>query len=180
MSSRAYNLFSFFGFSNWANQVKQSSNVTKKGLAFIGATLISGGLYLKNKSSHNQILYHQIEANMKKSPLDLNSLVRLFNDENVHQYSNPLKYMRREVYEKVFLGRQLKVTGFFDHSKEIKIPTNDYRQKGYYIFTPFYYVDYERRPYEEKMGKGYEEMDMKDYIPKNFHIKGAVIVNRGL
>lgn len=175
--SRAATLLKTLGLKNYASQVENSSRSTKTGFKILGIFGLGLGLYFRNKFKESNLLEGEVENIFYSSrPFDLNSFIRLLPIEK-QEYENPFNKMQKEVYEQVFLGKQCRVTGYFDHSKEIKVPyKNEHDGKpGYLIFSPFYYVDYENKPHESEQINNFLKNETSDKI----YTKGSIIVNRG-
>jgi hypothetical protein len=77
-------------------------------------------------------------------------------------------------FNQLYRYRRVSVQGNFDHDKEVLIESKHEGQKGYNIYTPFYFYDNTAFNTESVMIAG----DGDKYIEQRME-KGAIVVHRG-
>lgn len=133
----AEKVFRTVGLKNLAKSLQQNkSDNLKTGFCFLATIFgITGGLsYLFNKEDKEK--YEIYTSKMKSSPLNFRDTYNISNDGKVvFHLPKEKKYFDQSLKMKPVL-----VDGFFDHSKEIKVPIVKYGKIiGYKLFTPFYF-----------------------------------------
>eukprot|EP00340_Litonotus_pictus_P001552 CAMPEP_0170529686 /NCGR_PEP_ID=MMETSP0209-20121228/27806_1 /TAXON_ID=665100 ORGANISM="Litonotus pictus, Strain P1" /NCGR_SAMPLE_ID=MMETSP0209 /ASSEMBLY_ACC=CAM_ASM_000301 /LENGTH=239 /DNA_ID=CAMNT_0010821949 /DNA_START=197 /DNA_END=916 /DNA_ORIENTATION=+ len=105
---------------------------------------------------------------MSKSPLiNLNSLFRT-NKDSTTDYIENISKANFDYFHKL---KPSKLTGYFDHSREILVSQKKNGVEGYYVITPFFFMDYVMPT--EDLSK------YKEFFADFMVLKGAIPVNRG-
>ena len=82
--------------------------------------------------------------------------------------------MPEKEFNKLYRFRRVEVTGNYDHDKEVLIEGTNNGQKGYNVYTPFYY-------YENTNIDLNSEMKSQDgqSVPEPRTTAGGIVVHRG-
>lgn len=173
-SLRVEKLYNAMGMSSWVTSVRQTKGART---GFTLLTLVFGGIsyYNYNKRTSFGDKWSELEKKLHRDfAIDLNSLI--WYNHTKGKYDNHLSRMSEEDYEKQYFMARCKVTGSFDHTKEILVPQRRNQERGYLVFTPFYYADFQLPlKDDQKTANTYDYTNLPDrYIQKD-----AVIVNRG-
>jgi len=173
-SSRVEKLYNSLGISNYLKSVK-STKGAKTGFGLLGIVFGSLCYYNYNKSRVFSSKYSEFYQKLHQShAIDLNSLI-WYNTQKA-KYENIISQMNQNDYNNRFFMSRCKVTGSFDHSKEILVPNKKNNEEGYLVFTPFYYADFTGKLVENSA----EENNFDNTnLPDRYLQKDAIIVNRG-
>jgi hypothetical protein len=170
--SKVEKIFNLIGMKNYVQAVHSYQSITqiRLGALFLGLGLGFGSYYY-----YRQITAYNLKASeylTKLSSPDVTYLNKYFHLTKDSIQQSFLKIQYRD-YEQHFKMRPTKITGYFDHSKEIhvKVPFTDF----YRVFTPFYYLDY-----NDAYTKNNHFTADKDEYAKYAITKGAIVVERGL
>ncbi len=166
------NLIKFLGFKNYAEYVKTSEERINIQFGAKCLFVLFGGVsfcYYVNRRNYKNLENEFSYKLFDNSHINLNKLYGLSRDFN---YVNYLQTMDKVIYDLKYFMTPCVVTGYFDHSKEIQIPSNKFGVDGYEILTPFFYANY----------KSYLEHDEftdpnKNSSKNNF--SACIVVNRG-
>lgn len=175
MKAVSESVLSILGMKNliYAVREHEQRNLLKKGLWFVSIT--SGLLsYYFYKKEYNFISkYSEYRHKLLNQPvLNLNKLVAVNINSKHHNLLNSVE----NKYDEVYKMKTCKLTGYFDHSKEIHIPHIENGIEGYLVFSPFYYVDYVLP--EKNLGTK-ENLGFTEFQPDKFTLKGTMIVDKG-
>lgn len=170
--SKVEKLFNLIGMKNYVSAVNAYHNFSH---IKTGSLLLGLGFGLASYYYYKQIKEFNLKASEYLTHLSspdvtyLNKYFHLSKDGVQHSF---LKIHYRD-YEHHFKMRPTKITGYFDHSKEIhvKVPFTKY----YRVFTPFYYLDY-----NDSYTKNNHFSAERDNFAKYAITKGALVVERGL
>ena len=173
-SVKVEKLYNAMGMSSWVNSVRQTKGA-RTGFGLL--TLAFGGIcyYNYNQRKSYSEKWSELEKNLHRDfAIDLNSLI--WYNHVKGRYDNHISRMSQTDYDEQYFMRRCKVTGSFDHTKEILVPQKRGYEKGYLVFTPFYYADFQLPlKDDQKTQNNFDDTNLPDqYIQKD-----AVIVNRG-
>jgi glutaredoxin-related protein len=132
--------------------------------------------YITNNKAWNANLVKQTFTNKYVNTKEINvnyEFVHRFNSEsNIFHtlfYRMPLKE-----FNQLYRYRRVSVQGNFDHDKEVLIESYNHGERGYNVYTPFYYYDNTSINFNNIMiaGNGDEFVEQKLQ-------RGAIVVHRG-
>ena len=162
-------LLKYFGRFESVNKIRSMPNIGyfRVGcLAIFGISSVIAYYCYKTNKEFKYLVGESLEKFSSYQPLPLNDMTwSIGNKENLYLRSIFLN-LDRKIF-KQYSHRAAYVTGYFDHNKEIHVSKTRNGERGYDVITPFYYYDIEHY--------GIKNEDM----PKDFIIKGAIVVNRG-
>lgn len=164
------NLYRSFGLKQYVQLVKEAENrrMVKKGALALSVLTGSLAYFIYSKQKMTEEKVSEYLFNLSGPSKNINLMHYLAPNLS---YSNLLASIDKVSYEKMFFMKPCKVTGYFDHSKEIHVLCEKYGQKGFLVFTPFYYANY--KDYEIK------EVNDPEKRLKNDSQQGTIVVNRG-
>ncbi len=146
----------------------------------IGAltTLIFGGLgyYIFNNLSFSSKIVYQslIYKFINIKPINVNyEFVHRFNPQNNIFYTLFYRMPEKE-YDRLYRFKRVEITGNFDHDKEVLIESCKCGEKGYNVYTPFYYYN---NTYIDKQSRMIGQ-DGKA-IAEHRILRGGITVHRG-
>lgn len=175
MKAVSESVLSILGLKNviYAVREHEQRNLLKKGLWFIS---LSSGLlsYYFYKKGYNYVSkYSEYKNRLLNSPvLNINKLVGVkVNGNNLNSLVSVFGK-----YDEVYKMKTCKLTGYFDHSKEIHIPHSKNGIDGYLVFSPFFYADY---VLPDKTVPINTDLGTKEFQPDKFVMKGSIIVEKG-
>lgn len=172
--SKAERIFKGLGLGNYVSSIKSNSlkeiKHFKYAASILGTGIFSFAVYLYFAERNIRMKQDQLYTTLVSSPvINLNSLSRANSSgENINLIDN----ISKDNYKHFYFMKQAKITGYFDHTKEILVYRKQNGVEGYDVLTPFYFMDYVNS--SANVEKGFKEL-----YPDFAIVKGGIAVNRG-
>jgi hypothetical protein len=176
---KSYKISNLLGLKSFRTQIQEVSNprALKAGASIISSIFLALGYYHHRAFYFSSLQYSTYFHNLTAKPiLNINKLLEL---DNQQMYYSPLSQMEPTHFDQKIKMHTAKVTGTFDHAKEILVPSTKNGVRGYNVFAPFYYQN--RSVVPDKLNERHTTYT-PDYIaslPKNQNDRVAIGVLRG-
>lgn len=169
---RENKLVSLIGENDFVKAVRSMRNIRNFRTGSLVLMLLSGSLtyyFYRSHYSNLMTVSHAVYRFTKDRTIDLNAQVYI---DAFGEVNNRLKRMTEKQYQNIYNYRLTKVTGYFDHNKEIHIPRTLNGEEGYDIITPFYYYNIDNVKNEGLKGA-------TSAVPEEQSLRGGIAVRRG-